>query len=272
MKRATVGALSLVLMAIAAAPQAVAGTLYFSQDGDPNGLYVLNATTGAPTLVGASGVTGGTVGLAPGAGPAVLYGSEPFGLLHINADGSGATLINGDPTMEGMAYDPTSGLAYGVWGTVEDFFSLNPNTGVRTVTLAYPVGAGVDLEGLAYNDGVVYALAGSGGNQGYLYAFGIASGTWSVIGDTGVAFDNCGLAYDTDRNLLYAIGDQDSFLYQINPATAALSVVGDTRLGETGGGLAYVPDAIPEPATLLLLGVGGLAVSVIRRSRRRQVA
>ncbi len=45
------------------------GTLYFSADGTAMGLYSLNTATGAATLLGASGVTGSTVGLAPALPP-----------------------------------------------------------------------------------------------------------------------------------------------------------------------------------------------------------
>ena len=69
------------------------GVLYFSQDGNANGLYTLDTSTGAPTFVGATGVNASTVGLTPSASDSLLYGSRPFALLHISADGMGFGLI-----------------------------------------------------------------------------------------------------------------------------------------------------------------------------------
>ena len=74
-------------------------------------------------------------------------------------------------------------------------------------------------------------------------------------------FDQAGLAYDTELNLLYAVGDQDSNLYRIDPATGVATVIGSTGLADPGGGLAFEA-TVPEPHTfgLLALGIGFLGV------------
>ena len=236
--------------------------LFYSQDGNSNGLYTLNTTTGAPTLVGAgiSGVTSITVGLAPSASSTQLWGSRWQVLLDINADGSGATEIGG-PGMEGLAFNPNSGILY--YSFNGDFGTVNTGTG-DVSTLAAPGG---DVEGLAYGGGnTIFGLAAGG----ILRSYDIGTNMWSVIGNTGVDFDQIGLAYDPLQDVLFAIGDQDPFLYSIDPANAAATQIGDTGFGDdSGGGLAFITQQVrlPEPGTLALFGLGlaGLGFAMRRR-------
>ena len=135
--------------------QTQAGVLYFSQDGNANGLYTLDTSTGAPTFVGATGVNASTVGLTPSASDSLLYGSRPFALLHISADGSGSVGF-GAVGAEGLAYDADNDVLYGVLNG--SFFTMDTATGANTGGLAAP---GTDVEGLAWDRaGSIYGLAG----------------------------------------------------------------------------------------------------------------
>jgi len=261
-ERSRVRLISVLAVAMAVGLPGVAlgqGTLFFSADNDTQGLYSLDTTTGAATHVGISGVTSNTVGLAPSSSTKLLYGSKWSTLLHINADGSGAVDVGGVGT-EGLAFDMSTETLYGAING--SFFTVDPATGAQLTSLAMPPG-GADLEGIAFGNGGVYGIEGYSDPTDFnLYFYDPGPGTWSIVGDTGMDWYLCGLAYDPFEDMLYAKSDGDMNLYAIDPHTAATTVVGSTGL-LPGGGLAYV---IPEPMTLSLLAVGLLGVTRRRRT------
>lgn len=226
------------------------GTLFFSEDGNENGLYELDLNNGSATNLGESGVIVGTVGLAPSENLDELFGTDPIDLVRINTDGSGFSAIDNGVLQEGLAYDRDNDQLYGAING--NFSAIDKNTGNLT-TLAAP---GDDVEGLAYaGNGSIFGL----GISDNLRSYDIDSNTWSVIGDTGVHFNAIGLAYG--NGVLYAKGNRSSMLYQIDPNTANATVIGDTGIAN-GGGLAFV---IPAPGSAALLGVAGLAAARRRR-------
>lgn len=242
--------------------------LYFSEDSNSTGLYLLDTTTGAATNLGDSGVTSSTVGLAPSGTPGVLFGTQFADLLEIQADGSGSVVIGGDG-QEGLAFDASTGTLYGAINGA--FTTIDPATGLNSSTLAGP---GADVEGIAFGNGGVYGLPRFGTD---LLFYDPGTDSWSTIGSTGITWDLAGLAYDPGTDTLYAKGTQDTNLYAIDPATAATTVIGDTGL-TAGGGLAFlgsgmppIPDARAVPTLdrwglmVLLLLIGGIAALTLTR-------
>jgi uncharacterized repeat protein (TIGR01451 family) len=215
----------------------IPGTLYFSRDTTGVGqLYRLDGTTAAATLVGPSGATGSTVGLAASLDGEILFGSKPTGLLEVRTDGSGATQA-GTVESEGLAFDSSTNTLYRSRNA--GFGTLDPTTGAVLSTLALPtpiLTGSPDIEGLDFGAGVVFALL-RGERQLFVYDPGL--GTWSTRGDTGIQWLSAGLAYDRQQQVLYAKRAADMNLYRINPANGATTVVGSTGMLD-GGGLAFV--------------------------------
>jgi hypothetical protein len=217
---------------------AATGTLYLSQDGNTNGLYRLNIVTGQATNLGASGVTGTTVGLTYDPAAGVLLGSKFAGLVAIQPNGSGFTDRGGAAT-EALAYDYVNKVLYG--GINGSFFTMDRTNGAQLTALTGP---GFDAEGLAFraDTGTIYAV---GGSSNQLFAYSIANNSWSVVGTHGLNLDNAGLAYDPWNRVLYATGGSNGNLYRLDPTTAAATLVGSTGLANANGGLEYVPAVYP---------------------------
>ena len=204
------------------------GVLYFSEDYNTDGLYLLDTTDGSAIHLGHTGVTGTNVGLAPTDSPNMLYGSKFAGVLHIPTDGSGSTHV-GEVSIEGLAYDAETVTLYAICNGV--FFTIDPSDGLAIDSLAGPL---TDAEGLAFCNGGVYGLAYSN-----LYFYDPPMNSWSFIADTGIAFGRCGLACDPYANVLYAKGSNETNLYRIDTSTGVATLVGDTGI-VNGGGLAFV--------------------------------
>jgi hypothetical protein len=208
------------------------GTLYFSQDDNATGLFVLNVATGLATPVGAgtTGTTSATIGLTESYDPDLLLGSTHEDVAEIATDGSGASVLAGSDETEGLAYHDPDGLLY---GTINgNFFGMNPLTGeVVTMGLAVP---GEDLEGLASDprNDLIYGI----GDTTILYVYDVALDSWGIVGDTTINWDSGGLAYDPDERVLYAVGEGGGDnLYRIDPDTAVATLIGPLGTAARGG-------------------------------------
>ena len=214
------------------------GTLYFSQDNESAGLYVLDTATGLATHVGKTGVDSNTVGLAYDPEADLLYGSKWAGLLHISRDGTGS-VQQGTLGSEGLAYDSVNGILYGAING--EFFTIDKTTGDKIADLN---AAPFDVEGLAVetSTGRVFGI----GDSTLLVVYDPATTLWTEVGDTGLNWNLGGLAYDPYKNVLYVCGQtQGNDLYTLNPGTAAATLVGDSGV-TLQGGLAFAPDVVNE--------------------------
>jgi len=234
--------------------------LFLSLSGDVNGLYFIDHDIAEAYKAG-DGHTGveedGTGLTHSGAGKPII-GSNGFALHKIALNGSGATLI-GDPSgqafTEGLAFDSQENVLY---ATSNGFLHIrNPDTGETIETVLSPPDQ-PDIEGLAFDPQTrfLYGLA-----RGYeqlpqffrgLYRLNTDTSrdqwAWEEIGDTGGLWTNAGLAFDTDRKILYAVGRMDDLggLYRIDPETGNASRAGAVRVDGTDfetaeGGLTWVP-------------------------------
>ena len=216
-----------------------------------DGTYVIDISTGVPTLIGPSGVRYTTCGLTHSGG-SVLYGSVQVPMSVIQTDGSGVTVMGNCP-MEGMAYDIATGTLYGTYDA--QFFTVDTATGNRLTTLPnWPM----DVEGLAFVpsvgiQGSVYGMS----YDGYLFRYDVARGRLYLVGITplGIASDNSGLAYAPDLDVLFHITRNGGNLYSIDKNTAAPTFVANTGIYGFSGfsGLAYGPGPATSIATTITI-------------------
>ncbi|HET9314825.1 MAG TPA: hypothetical protein VFQ51_04510 [Vicinamibacteria bacterium] len=120
------------------------------------GIYVINRTTGAATLVGLTGLASFT-NLAWNPVNATMYatnsGSDSF--YTVNLTTGAATLVgplNGPTNPNGLAYHLENGNLYMVDNNTDNFYTIDMATGAATVV--GPMGTG-NLLGLAYINGPI---------------------------------------------------------------------------------------------------------------------
>lgn len=261
-----------------------------SAAGGAGELYTLDPTTGAMVLdIGAlNDVTGanyGVTGLAFNPITGVLYGSSSNSnattrarLITIDINTALVTeigLFNAGPvngsgvpsTMGDIAFDAAGNL-YGV-GTIggPQLYSINTTTGQATVIgstgLTSTTGGGLAIS----SGGVFYGTPTSTRFGTYDSGTGaftnIANPTKPVGGAyAGLAFNGSGTLYGLN---LGAGSPPPSHLVTIDPLTGNV-----TDLGESVGSLdAIAFQAVPEPATMVVLSLGALAATRRKRKPRK---
>lgn len=121
----------------------------------------------------------------------------------------------------------------------------------------------ITVDGLAFSptNGLLYALTDV---DSQLYTLNPANGFLTPVGELGVV-NNGGtgaLAFDSTGALFGVINNR---LYNINPATGAATVIGNGFGTDFGSITGAAFGQVPEPATAVLLALGGLAF--LRRHR-----
>jgi len=235
-----------------------------------NQLITINPTTGAGTLVGNLSSNMAAFGLGTFGGK--LYAFDQVADLLREIDPSTAATVSsinlgvGNLTGEGGLDFRSDGVGFlnSTSGTTSNVyrFTLAANSGVL---VGSENTAGID--GLAFSPtDVLYAMGQQPQNN--LYTVNQTTGALTLVGATGFSNASSLSGLDFIGGTLYGV-ISDS-LYTLNPLTGAATLVGPTGFSSISG-LASLDvggtATVPEPATLLLLGSGAIALS--RRRMRR---
>jgi len=169
---------------------------------------------------------------SPGNGSDYYYGSASangqWQLIKINRDTSQVTRIGNPQTvpLRGLVVT-TSGAMYGINGTANEFYSVNPATGAMTrighagYLLAY---------GLAYDKGTdtIYGLGRSSSSDTVyrLLTFDRTSGVATAIGPGTTGLNGpSGLAFDSVQGRVLALDNSDKDIYAFDPNTGIATFV-----------------------------------------------
>jgi hypothetical protein len=204
-----------------------------------------------------------------------LYMTTNAGQLYGVNTTTGATTVIGSETAatnldhraSGMAFDYDNNILYGgKYGG--EVWSINTTDGTRSARTDVN-GSVLRVDSMAYANGKLYLGENGGvdnaGGEIHLWDPStptVAATPFAVVNADGLLR---GLAYDRGTNLIYAIveepGSYDQ-LYSIALDGTVTSIAGLNGTVRTEG---MAPTFIPEPATLALLAIGGLMMTVRRR-------
>lgn len=254
---------------------ALAEPSMFSIDSVQDNLITINLNTGAGTAIGPIGFDSHSWGLAIAPVPVgsytkgTLFGVETntSKLYRINTATGAATAIGsglGAGWWESLSFD-LAGNLYAVSNNA--LYTVNVTTGSATQIAA---GGLADIDGLDVTP-VPVSVAGYGVlpagtmfavDSGGLYYFSnLGAGTLVSIGSPGQSFVDETLAFAPDGTL-YGLGTPVSN-YDLNKI--GLNPLIPSFVGSTGFANLWGSAITPEPATLLLLALGGFAM--LRRRR-----
>ncbi len=251
----------------------LAGVTYYG-----NQLIRIDATTGVGSLVGDLSTSMSAFGLAQRGGNLYTFDSNTDLIRQINPmTGTTVTSIN-------VGLGPVlgqGGLAFGSDGIGYLSSALNPTSfapendlyrfDITTGKSSLVGFSGTALAGLAFLNNTLYGI---GKTNDTLYTVNTTTGATTTVGFLGAMAGSPFQSLSASPNgQLY--GTFDDRLFSINAITGAATAVDPNPANDSGfssiSGLTYVvtPAAVPEPASMILLGVGLSAALLVRRGPRQ---
>jgi DNA-binding beta-propeller fold protein YncE len=229
-------------------------------------LFEIDMNTGAKTQIGTVSANAGTTGgLAYDrvADRIYLTSTSLDSVFELDLATGNATLIGPygpDVVMHGIEWDSSTNTLYAASSTPNAFYKVDTSTGAAT--LIGNIGL-TSFNNLGYDsDNDVMYMTNS--NTDSLYRINRATGVPTLVGALGGPTNPNGLAYNFVNKTMYLIDNTTDVLYTLNLTTGAATAVGSTGTGNLLGLMYY--DPIPEPGTMLAVGVGLAALARRRRA------
>ncbi len=258
----------LMILCLSLGSELYAEGILYGSDARTEKLYTIDPANATATEVGSFGVGGHMAGLAYDADNDIMYGTttDTDKLYSIDYTTGGATLIGdlGVTLMHGLAYDKSTDVLFGVYGMYkgDGLYQIDVSTGNSTLigsighfyTNYYNTVHGLGVHPLT-ND--LYGIIGGPTSVSALVRINKTTGSGTFLHEYSIP-NMAGLTFLADGTL-YATDNWSGKLYTLDILSGSTQFIGDTGLGNALG-----LTGVPEPATICLLGLGGL---VLRRRR-----
>ena len=202
-----------------------------------------------------------------------------------NAIQSIGALNTDDEPVNGIDFDPISGLLFGVIenGGRDDLITINPET-AAVDTIKSSMSGTSDVEDIQFDDsGTLYLIDDDGdgglGDIDTLHAVTLDRNGGSVtfnsivadVNNTGEDGSIEGLAWDFSTGTLVGFSDDANTLISLNPSSNGYTTLGGIGFNDVEGidfvpTISGLPEGVPDTgSTAALLGVGVAALAFARR-------
>jgi len=253
----------LMILCLSLSSELYAEAILYGSDADRQKLYTIDTTNASAIEVGSFGVEGYIAGLAYDADNDIMYGTTTGTnkLYSIDYMTGGATLIGdlGVTMMHGLAYDNSTDMLFGVFGTIggDGLYRIDVGTGNSTLIgnignlygVSYDTVCGLAVHPIT-ND--LYGVIGGPNYGSALVRINKTTGSGTLLHEYSSILNMSGLAFLPDGTL-YATDNWSGYLYTLDILSGSTQLIGDTGLGNALG-----LTCVPEPATLLLLSLGAV--------------